>query len=372
MAEIIFDPTGSTEAFITHLDQLSVKNASILILACDANGFERALLDPVLLACDAAIIGGVFPSIMHNSDKYDKGTLFIGLDESLQVNIIRDISQKSQDRLDAEMQGHSDRFDASIKSMLVFVDGLAKNIGTCVDVLFDNYGLELNYIGGGSGSLSFEQRPSLFTDEGLLEDVFIYAYSTRPSSIGVNHGWKSIRGPFQITSTEGTVIKELDFRPAFSVYKKVVDQYASEPIDKDNFFSIAKSFPFGINTISDEQIVRDPIVLNGDEMVCVGSVEEGSYVDILQGNSDDLLQAARDAAVSSQKAMDFEEEFTLFIDCISRALFLEEKFEHEIKAVYKEGSILVGALTFGEIANDGRAYLQFFNKTAVVGRIGHA
>ncbi len=372
MAEIIFERTGSVEAFITRLSQLSTENTSILILACDANGFEKALLDPALQACDSTIIGAVFPSIIYNADKYDKGTLLIGLDEKLQVNIMTDISQKDQDRLDTEMQAHSGRFDASIKSMLVFVDGLTKNIGACVDVLFDNYGLELNYIGGGSGSLSFEQRPSLFTNEGLLEDAFIYAYSTRPSSIGVDHGWKSIRGPFQVTRAEGTVIKELDFRPAFSVYKKVVDQYSLEPIDKDNFFSIAKSFPFGINTVSDARIVRDPILLNGDEMVCVGSVEEGDYVDILQGNSDDLIQAARDAALSAQKGMHFEEEFTLFIDCISRVLFLDEKFEEEIMAVYREGPVLVGALTFGEIANDGRAYLQFFNKTAVVGRIGHA
>lgn len=372
MAEIIFERTGSVEAFITHLSQLSVKNSLILILACDANGFERSLLDPVLLACDPTIIGAIFPSIIYNTDKYDKGTLLIGLDERLQVNIITDISQKDQDRLDTEMQGHSGHFDASIKSMLVFVDGLAKNISACVDALFDNYGLELNYIGGGSGSLSLEQCPSLFTNEGLLEDAFIYAYSTRPSSIGVDHGWKSIHGPFQVTSVEATVIKELDFRPAFSVYKKVVDQYSSDPIDKDNFFNIAKSFPFGINTVSDARIVRDPIILKGDEMVCVGSVEEGAHVDILHGSSDDLIQAARDAALSAQKGMHFEEEFTLFIDCSSRVLFLDEKFEDEIMAVYTEGLVLVGALTFGEIANDGKTYLQFFNKTAVVGRIGYA
>jgi len=67
------------------------------------------------------------------------------------------------DNLDADMEEQIGDFNESVKTMFVFVDGLTKNIGKCVSILFDNYGLDINYIGGGSGSLSFEQKPSLFT-----------------------------------------------------------------------------------------------------------------------------------------------------------------------------------------------------------------
>ena len=62
-----------------------------------------------------------------------------------------------------------------------------------------------------------------------------------------------------------------------------------------------------------------------------------------------------------------DKKMILFIDCISRVLFLGKEFEKEINAVYHEGTPLIGALTLGEIANSGKDYLEFFNKTAVVG-----
>ena len=371
MADIIFDPTGTIENFTTHLQTLDSQNSTVMILACDDNGFKKELIDPILLQSDIHIIGGIFPSILYNTEKYDKGTLFIRMKDEMDIHIINDISDKDYESLDKDMEEQLKGFNASIKTMFVFIDGLAKNIGACVNVLFDNYGLEVNYIGGGSGSLSFEQKPSLFTNQGLLKDAFVYGYSKCYSAIGVCHGWKSIDGPYQVTKSKGTIVQEIDYQPAFEVYKHALKKYASKNITEENFFDIAKSFPFGLNTITDSKIVRDPIVLNGTEMVCVGDIEEGSYIDILYGNSDDLIKAAKHAADISYKNMNFKDSFTLFIDCISRVLILEEDLKKEIEAVYNEGTPLVGALTFGEIANNGRDYLAFYNKTSVVGHIGH-
>lgn len=202
-------------------------------------------------------------------------------------------------------------------------------------------------------------------------DAFVYAYSKCYSSIGVSHGWRSISEPYQVTKSVGTKILEIDHKPAFDVYKEVVDKHSDVPITAENFFDIAKSFPFGINTITDEKIVRDPIVLEGSSLVCVGTVTQGSYVDILYGKNEYLIKAASQASQISSEGLDFKSDFMIFIDCISRVLFLNESFEDEIRSVYQPGIPLVGALTFGEIANNGRDYLAFYNKTSVVGYIGH-
>lgn len=371
MAKITFDPTGTIENFQFYLESHDDEEGTVLILSCDANGFEKEFLDPILLDCKASLLGAICPSIIYNGQKYDTGTLFIKFKNEMDIQIIQDISQKDYARLDADMEAQMNGFDSSIKTMFVFFDGLANNIGICVNALFDNFGLDINYIGGGSGSLSFEQKPSLFTNQGLLGDALIYAFSKCLSSIGVSHGWKSISGPFHVTKSNGTTIQEIDYKPAFEVYKQVVDSYAPQQINKDNFFDIAKSFPFGLNTIADEKIVRDPIILDGTDIICVGSISEGSYIDILNANNTDLISAAKHAEQISHDNLHFEDDFTLFIDCISRVLFLEEHFKDEITAVYNKEKTMVGALTLGEIANNGKDCLAFYNKTAVVGHIGH-
>ena len=81
MADIIFDPAGSIESFTNNINIISSKNESVMILACDANGFKKELIDPILLKHTTSIIGGVFPSIIYNAKKYDQGTIFIGLDD---------------------------------------------------------------------------------------------------------------------------------------------------------------------------------------------------------------------------------------------------------------------------------------------------
>jgi hypothetical protein len=305
---------------------VALGSASVMILSCDANGFTKEALDPILQKAQSTILGAIFPSIIYKNKKYDRGTIFVGLEETLRVNTLLEISQKDFETVDAEVEEQMSSFSEDVKTIFAFVDGLTSNIGHSVNALFDNYGLDINYIGGGSGSLSFVQKPSLFTNAGLLQDAFVYAYSKAQSSIGVQHGWRSIEGPFEVTASHNTIIQELDHRPAFEVYKEVVDRFSPLAIEEANFFDVAKSFPFGINTLNDEKIVRDPIVLSGTELVCVGNVAVGSYVDILEGHSESLIHAAQGASQLSRDAADFEADFVLFIDCCSFVnKFLEKK-----------------------------------------------
>ena len=66
-------------------------------------------------------------------------------------------------------------------------------------------------------------------------------------------------------------------------------------------------------------------------------------------------------------------EKAIIIDCISRILFLEDEFQIELNEIIKvlrakhNNISISGALTLGEISSYGKGYLEFYNKTCVVG-----
>ncbi len=338
---------------------------SIVALACDANGFTAAQLDPVLASVATPIIGGIFPALIHGREKLETGYIILGLRESLRTVIVPDLSGRSVDYA-VTLEGALP-IDESIATAFVFVDGLAGRIAALIDGVFQVFGLEFTYIGGGAGSLSLEQKPCVFTNAGLVADHAIIGLTTAEGRVEVRHGWEPVQGPFSVTESAGNRIISLDWTPAFDVYRAVVEPLANVTISADNFFDVAKGFPFGLVRLNAEHVVRDPISVDGTDLVCVGEIPDYAVVDIMRGSGSGLIGAAREAgAAAAARATDGDAPI-FFVDCISRVLYLDTRFQDELDAVAFSGRRVVGALTLGEIAGSGRGYLEFYNKTAVVG-----
>ena len=89
----------------------------------------------------------------------------------------------------------------------------------------------------------------------------------------------------------------------------------------------------------------------------------------MKGDKKTLTDASREAFDIATNSLggDTSNKEIFFVDCISRVLFLEKDFKEELQSVNPNNLSLVGALTLGEIANSGNDYLEFYNKTAVVG-----
>jgi hypothetical protein len=368
---IHFDPQGTPQKLEEILDRMNSNPAvkSIMILACDKNGFTLQNTAFLKQKNYKPIFGGIFPGIIYGKQKMEKGTLVIGLPKEAQVYTVNHLSDSTveyDELIDAQVPEND-----SVKTVFVFVDGTSQRISAFIDSLFNILGLDYNYIGGGAGSLSFQRIPCLFTNQGLLSDSAVLALTDIESGIGVSHGWNSISGPFKVTEVDRNVIKSLDWEPAIEVYRRVVEPHAKQKITRENFFDIAKGYPFGIKKFGAENIVRDPFLLNEDgSIVCVGEVPAESYVDILNGDQASLINAAQKALALAKESLKTKQNlrYTFFIDCISRVLFLGNHFEKELEAVY-ETQEMFGALTLGEIANNGKEYLEFYNKTSVIGAL---
>ncbi|MEZ3117303.1 FIST signal transduction protein [Halobaculum sp. MBLA0147] len=327
------------------------------------------------------VFGGVFPTLVHDGQTVEDGALVFGLPTRPTVTEVTDLSDPTAD-LSAQLD--PSLLDTENQTAFVFVDSYADRIGDMIRSLFDTYGVEFNFIGGGTGTLSDEEHPSLFTESGLHTDAAVIATVPLSSSIGVNHGWKDIDGPFRVTEADGTTMKSLDGEPAFQVYKRVLTSEADVDIDRANFFETAKAYPFGLSRMGTEPIVRDPYTVNNDgSMECFGEIPTGEYVHILHGDSQELVDAAGAAATTAidgptdstagdnTDTSSSEEEALLTFDCISRVLYLNDDFERELEAIGANGHRLHGALSIGEVANDGHGHLEYFNKTTVVASLSN-
>lgn len=363
------EKTGNVSELARLIDSVAKKEQvkSILILACDENGYTPETVNGILKKVTVPLFGGIFPQIILEKENLKKGCIVAGLSNEAHIQVV---SGLSDEKIDYESILEEKTHWADAKTMFVLVDGLATRISALIDSLFNVLGLEFNYIGGGAGSLSFKQKPCLFTNEGLIQDSAVLATLNVECGVGVGHGWSEVGGPFKVTESDRNIIHTLDWRPAFQVYKEVVEQHSGKKFTDNNFFEISKSYPFGINKLGAERIVRDPFMIGEDNsLICVGEVPQEFYVHILTGDLNSLVNAAQGAMELAENtyAGTKKDRTTLFIDCISRVLFLEDNFTYELEAVHNRKMPVIGALTLGEIANNKKDYLEFYNKTSVVG-----
>lgn len=371
----IIDYSGTVEGLQSAIEQVLGNDniQGLLILAASENGFTPELIDPLMSKISVPLFGGVFPAIIAKGSKLEKGTIVIGCERKIDVQFVKELSNPDLDFdeiIDTLIPNVADA-----KTMFVFVDGCSARVGDLTESLFNIFGLELNYIGGGAGSinsvkLDFQHSYCLITNQGMQKDGAILALADVESGIGVRHGWDiTVSGPHKVTEVDGNVIKTLNWQPAFDVYKAVVDKHSNQEITEENFFSISKSYPLGIMKLESEKVIRDPFgVTDENGLIFNAGIPQESFVDILTGNKELLLKAAEGAYQDSITSCSGNgKKCALFVDCISRVLFLEDHFDRELAAIGDEDVEVFGILSIGEIANNGKDYLEMYNKTCVVG-----
>ena len=343
---------------------------SILLFLTEASAPEIESLDKYLKALPVPVIGGLFPQIIHGVNHYDHGALIFGINFALDVNVFPQLSTNINDC--EETLAQIAPWLNEHQSFLVLVDGLSANIDPFIEILYDKLGPSKTVAGGGAGSLSLRQQPCLLSNQGVLADAALLVAWPNKISIGVSHGWQKVAGPFLVTSTQGNEIHTLDYRPAFELYKEIIESQTSKRFDKEGFFSIAKTFPFGMERLDQEILIRDPIATDNGALICVGRVPENTLVYLMKGVPEALIASAGKAAhlvIDDLVEKDYLAMDCVLFDCISRVLFLEDRFEEELECVVKKlppNTEVVGALTLGEIASSPWGGLQFLNKTTVV------
>jgi hypothetical protein len=369
---MFFEP-ASLEDTLARLASLPRSDTgALLLLIAEREAPDLEALVEGLRARGVRFLGGLFPAVTDGRRKHEAGLVAVPIPMLGEPCVVRELSQSPQlppgpgEALDAHGSGGR-------PTGLILVDGLSPGIEPFLRNVYDQLGNGVSYLGGGAGSLSLQQRPCLLTSEGVFSDAAVLALSPWGCGLGVRHGWRPIAGPLVATRTRRNRVEQLNWEPAFPVYQGLVAADSGCVLEPERFGELAREFPFGLFREDQESVVRDPI--QADEtgaLVCVGSVPENSVLHIMRGEPERLIAAAAAAARDATRALSGTPKCSLLIDCISRALFLGRRYDEELAAVSAAlaaggAPAPVGALTLGEVSCRGDGYLEFFNKTAVVG-----
>lgn len=364
MKQKILLKTPTEDQLIAAAHQLApAANEAIMILLGEHSELSLNAVHATLNTTDYEYFGGIFPGIIFDQEQFEVGIILLKLPVLAAPFLITNKDWEGVDLPD--MPAFERR-----RSMITLVDGLMAEIGYYLEMINNRLGDRFSFIGAGAGSLSLQQKPCLLTREGVFQDAVVCCFIDQRIRLGIRHGYQRLAGPFVVTEAEGNTIKKINWKAAFSVYQEVVAKEAGQELTTENFFSIAKGYPFGMTREHEEDIVRDPILANEKgELVCVGEVPNNSVLYILKGENEALIEAARQAYQDCHESpIDDQNGHFLVVDCISRTLFLEEKFQSELAVLQTGDSKPVGVLSLGEIASYGLGSLEFFNKTIVLGQ----
>jgi len=369
-----------TEGVVSAVECLRLKqHQSLGIFFGEENHPDLEELVGKLNQLGISFFGGIFPGLVHDEKSYSSGVLLTPFNTLTEPVIIPNA-------------GHGPEVIPTIFSdlalenpeeiaFLVLVDGLYSRIGSFLKDLYHIVGPEVQYFGGGAGSLSLVSRPCLFNSKGVFQDAALVVCVQKAINFGVKHGWEILRGGLVASQTQGNRLQEINWENAFSVYQSIVEEDSINSFESDNFFEIAKGYPFGLLREGSEHIIRDPIARNEEgELICVADIPENASVAIMKGEPQNLINAAREAAEiclqskGGAERFEYKNDFEIWvIDCISRAIYLEDRFKEELNAVAdiarQNGTTkpLKGILTLGEISSSGNGTVEFLNKTIVVG-----
>ena len=264
----------------------------------------------------------------------------------------------------------------AIKAMIMLPDGLAGNGADIVRGVLDIFGETFPVIGGSAGDdFLFKQTFQYYNGQILSGSVVgVGLCGDFNFSIGVRHGWIPIGISRLATKSKGSVLYELDNKPAISIYE---DQFGKDKklIDKDEPFArLAITYPLGIVAPGkDGFLIRDPITVDQDGAItCAAEIPEGSEVFLMIGSRDEAITAAQDAARQALQSLGGRKpKGALLFNCIARKKLLMSRRHEEIESIRQILGMdlpLAGFYTYGEQAPLGGQVLtcSFHNETDVI------
>jgi hypothetical protein len=258
-----------------------------------------------------------------------------------------------------------------LRHVFVISNGHSINGTELVEGLQSALGQGVSISGGLAGDDDrFEETIVWFQDKigpGLVVLAGLYGPDLE---LGCGHlgGWNAF-GPIRtVTKSVANVVFEIDNKPALTLYKEFLGEFAS------GLPASALLYPLAIQYEGQQaEVVRTILSINEEDnsMLFAGNVQQGAEVRLMHASYEDLLDGAEGAVASAKKAFGAENpQLSLLVSCVGRRLVLGQRSEEELEVIseYLPAScVTTGFYSYGEISpiqETGKAALH--NQTMTV------
>ena len=339
------------------------QESDFLILCGEDTKLDFSALIELLNKHEIRYCGGVFPSVIQGNKSFSDKVLLLPVQFDSDPILIHGLD-------DGEIHIPPLNPLTSSNSIFILVDGLSNWISRFVYCLYTEIGSEYQVFGSGTGHGNFERHNCIFCKDGFFKDVGLVVFFKNTITQATRHGWKTMAGPYIATKTNANILEQINWEPAYKIYKEIIEEEENIELTADNYYEYAQHYPFGIYRSNRENLIRDPVALEENQSLRFGAeIPSNSVLYLMKSEIKEMLLAGQDVcqdAISRCKQPNF-----LFIaDCISRTWILKDKFANELdniasKAEEKEIPVF-GVFSMGEISSTNGALLDYHHKTIVI------
>jgi len=347
----------------------------VLALLPEAGKDSVPLLQSLCEQHGVALAGGIFPALIKNGEFVNQGVWLLPLATMPYVALHENLQAGAEGaaQVALEIAGDLRTYLNGVQvpaTLFMLFDSLVPNISTILDELYLQLANRVHYAGANAGSETFQPMPCLFDGKRSIQNgVLVMLLNPHHGAI-LEHGYCVPPQTMTATSTEGNRIVQIDWRPAFEVYRELVKSRFEVEITRENFYQYGVHFPFGIVRANHSVVVRIPVALGEDgSLFCIGEVAPYAVLALLDAPPVDSTHTL-DALTKGLAGIggSVQRDVLLFY-CAGRRLHLgiaAASAELETFMQRTGAAQVSGALSLGEIGGAAQwDYPLFHNATLV-------
>ena len=191
-------------------------------------------------------------------------------------------------------------------------------------------------------------------------------YGDLTAAYGFSTGWKEFGPERRVTRSIGSIVYEIDHKPALEVYTKYLGE-----LSKDLPGSGLR-FPLSVkDSASGEAYVRTLLGVDAvnQSLSFAGDVPQGSSCKLMKTEVDSLIDASIVLANEIAPEEGQKNSLCLAVSCVGRRLVMGQEAEEEIEAIqniFGSQTTVFGFYSYGEIAPFDAALCALHNQTTTL------